>query len=532
MEKAEQKEKENFEQKKVEVSPEKLSLSDIDELLGENVEVYNDLGSFYKTIDVFKNIDFKDNLKFKGVDVIDDKFDEAVYGKATLSEKILNFTTLGLAKKDLGLIKSKERGLLNKDIFNKEMEGKEIEIGQNKEERSDVEKIIGSMRKELSAEDLRGRRITKSFEFVDGKIIKKVQASRTEQGQIEAVVKLKDEKIKEADNFGVDLVKSKEQLKKHLNDKEKLENLKHLSAEGKEDLRRKMAEEEASLGNSIKDKEEELKDKLSIFKEPLEERAGQTKELLNKVSKAFEYADKEEAETNKNLKEIDSEIKLVEKSGILEGSKNQIIESLKAGRNEMANNLSEITFRKKALDNRLSVLKTNKQDLDKELSRMNKIGKTKEEIAEEEKVKKEENKKDMKDMNEDDTKEAGKKLQANEFAEDWSFMKEKRDSKVEPEADSEDSVEENESANKETENTAEKTFTEKEVEDIVKTHLKIIGSSKIKDKKIQEQITRNAIGNVLKMIEKTEEPITEIYIRKETKRVFDALSASYFKRNK
>ena len=98
MEKAEQKEKENFEQKKVEVSPEKLSLSDIDELLGENVEVYNDLGSFYKTIDVFKNIDFKDNLKFKGVDVIDDKFDEAVYGKATLSEKILNFTTLGLAK--------------------------------------------------------------------------------------------------------------------------------------------------------------------------------------------------------------------------------------------------------------------------------------------------------------------------------------------------------------------------------------------------------------------------------------------------
>jgi len=34
------------------------------------------------------------------------------------------------------------------------------------------------------------------------------------------------------------------------------------------------------------------------------------------------------------------------------------------------------------------------------------------------------------------------------------------------------------------------------------------------------------------MIEKDEEPITEIYIRKETKRVFDALSASYFKKNK
>ena len=120
MEKAEQKNTENFENK-TKTSPESLSMDDVGELLGKNVEVYNDLGSFYKTIDVFKNIDFKDNLKFKGVDVIDDKFDEAVYGKATLSEKILNFTTLGLAKKDLGLIKSKERGLLNKDIFNKEM---------------------------------------------------------------------------------------------------------------------------------------------------------------------------------------------------------------------------------------------------------------------------------------------------------------------------------------------------------------------------------------------------------------------------
>src|SRR3989338_7002403 len=405
-------------------SKKEISVESIDEALITEEGILDSLNKYSKD-EFFKDIDLKNNLKFKGVGVVDEKFDEAVYGKATVSEKILNFATLGLAKKDLGFIKSKERGLLNK-----EMEGKEIEIGQNTEERSGMEKIIGNMHKELSEEDLGGRRITKSFEFVDGKIIKIVQASRTEQGQIEAVVKLKDEKIKEADILGSDLIKSKEQLEKHLNDKDKLENLKYLSAEGKEDLRKHMAEEQSDLDALIKDKKQELEDKLSIFKKPLEERVNQTGELLNKVSGAFEFVKKEETETSKKLKEIDSEIKLIEQSGILEGRKNQIIESLKAGKNEMANNLNEIALRKKALENRLSILKINKQDLDKELSKINKIGKTKEEITEEERKKNE----GKKDKREDDKKEADKP-QSSDFTEDRGFMKGRKDVKTKPKED-------------------------------------------------------------------------------------------------
>ena len=97
------------------------------------------------------------------------------------------------------------------------MKGKEIEIGQNQEERSNIEKTIGNMREELSAEDLEKRRITKSFEFIDGKIIKKVQASRTEQGMIDAAGKLLNEKIENLEkDAGADLVKRKRRVGKTL----------------------------------------------------------------------------------------------------------------------------------------------------------------------------------------------------------------------------------------------------------------------------------------------------------------------------
>jgi len=530
MEKAEQKEKENFEQKKTEVSPEKLSLSDIDNLLTENAETYTNLNLFYRTI-IFKEVDFQD--KRVAVDKLNDKFDESAYVKAGFWQKFENFTRLGLRKESHGLLKSKERGLLDKTEIDEDIIGKDIKIvptDENEKEREYLKKnvvdIQGDFKKEIP-----DRIITKRYERIDGEIVKIVESKRSGWGEMEAALKLRDSNIGEADILGTDLVKSKEQLRKHLNDKDKLENLKHLSAEGKEDLRKKMAEEETNFGNSIKDKEEELKNKLSIFKEPLEERKSQTQELLNKISGTFEYAKKEEAEANKKLKEIDSEIKLIEQSGILEGSKNQIIESLKTGRNELAANLNEITLRKKELDNRLSILKINKQDLDKELNKLNKIGKTKEEIAEEEKKKNE----SKKDKNEDEKKEADKKSQSSDFAEDWSFMTEKKKDESHSEkyakADDEEKTENGDSG-EEILNAPEKTFTEKEIENVVKTHLKIIGLSKIEDKKIQDQITKNAIMNVLKMIEKTKETITEIYIRKETKRVFDALSASYFKRKK
>lgn len=489
-----------------------INIEDIDKILDIEEGILDNLNKYSKD-EIFKNVDFKDTLKFREGGVVDEKFDEITYGKATLQEKILNFATFGLAKKNLGFIKSKERGLLNQDIFNKEIEGKKIEIGQNKEERSGMEKIIGNLRKELSPEDLGERQITKKFEFVDGKIIKIVQASRTEQGMIDAAGKLRDEKINEADKLGVDIVKSKEQLEKHLNDKSKLENLKYLNAEGKEDLRIKMLEEETNLGNSIKDKETELKDKLNIFKEPLEERMSQTHELLGKISGTFESVKKEETELSKNLREIDSEIKLIERSGILEETKKQILDNLKAEGHEMVNNLSELTQRKSELEKKLNILKTNERDLGKELSKINKIGKTKKEILEEEKAQKEA--KTGGENNATENKET--KQTTKDMAEDFSFMKGQKIGEEEKERKDKKL---SENINKE--NILYDLTDEEDKEDINKiidSYLTKKAPEKKKDKGFLAGFIKNIFGSLFEL-KKINVPINEKRILKETDIIF------------
>jgi len=508
-------------------SKKEISVESIDETLITEEGILDSLNKYSKD-EFFKDIDLKNNLKFKEVGVVDEKFDEVVYGKAVLSEKILNFATLGLAKKDLGFIKSKERGLLNKDVFNKEMEGKEIEIGQNTEERSGMEKIIGNMHKELSEEDLGGRRITKSFEFVDGKIIKIVQASRTEQGMIDAAGKLLDEKIENLKKgVGADLVKEKEGLEKHYSSKEKIaEMTKYLDPEAKEEIIKKISQEEADSQERIKEKEENLKSELDVFRTPFQERLGKTNELIDNFSGMLKDTKEAESKYNSQLKNINSMIEQAQKSGLFEGSKREVVERLSSKKAEFEEKAKEFGVRKNIFEAKLGQLKNNKTELEKVVSKINSIGKTKKEITEEEKKKNE----GKKDKREDDKKEADKP-QASDFAEDRSFVGGKKDAKIEPRADLNDNAEEIEGVNKEIENIA-KNFSEKEIESIVKTHLKVIGLSKIQDKKIQDQITINAIGNVKKMIAKNEEPMTEIYIRKETKRVFDALSASYFKSKK
>ena len=97
---------EEIKQKKPEPqeSKKEISVESIDETLITEEGILDSLNKYSKD-ELFKDIDLKNNLKFKVAGFVDEKFDEAVYGKATLSEKILNFATLGLAKKDLGLIK-------------------------------------------------------------------------------------------------------------------------------------------------------------------------------------------------------------------------------------------------------------------------------------------------------------------------------------------------------------------------------------------------------------------------------------------
>lgn len=563
----------------LEEAEKEINIEDIDKDIDTEEGILDSLNKYSKD-EIFKDVDFKNTLKFKGVGVVDEKFDEIAYGKATLQEKILNFATLGLAKKDIGLMKSKERGLLNKDILNKEIEGKDIEIGQNKEERSATEKLIASFHKELSPEDLEKRQIVKKFEVVDGEIIKIVQASRTEQGMIDAAGKLLNDKIGNLEKgSGADLIKEKEILEKHYSTKEKItEMTKYLGSAEKEEINKKISREETETQERIKEKEENLKSELDIFRVPFQERLDKTSELVDNFSGMLRDTKEAESKYNSQLKNISLMIGQAEKSGLLEESKKEVIEKLKEKKTEFEEKAKEFGARKSIIEAKLGQLKINKTELEKAVNKINGIGKTKKEIMEEKTAKEEVTQKEEKGSKEENPEvskkidllpEDAKKLFKNLPIEsrrilisDESFLendietitalydhllgkdtkrfgpglknKQIKDAIEEITEERLSDIELSREGKKieEFENTTKKIFTEKEIENIVETHLKIIGLPKIKDKKIQEQITKNAIGNVKKMIAKSEEPMTEIYIRKETKRVFDALSASYFKRNK
>ena len=496
-----------------------ISVEEMDKALDVEEGILDGLNKYVKE-DTLKDIDFKNNLKFRGVDV-DEKFDEITYGKATLEQKILNFAILGLAKKDLGLLKSKERGLLNKDIFNKEIEGKEFEVGQNQEERSDMEKTIGNMRKEFGAEDLGKRHITKRFEVVDGKVIKIVQASRTEQGMLDAAGKLLNEKIEGLEKgAGVDVIKEKEGLEKHYSSKEKIvEMTKYLGSEAKEEINKKINQEEVDTQERIKEKEENLKSELDVFRIPFQERLDKTSELVDNFSGMLKDTKEAENKYNGQLKNINLNIQQAQKSGLLEESKKELVKELESKKMEFEEKAKEFGLRKNIFEAKLGQLKINKAELEKTVNKINGIGKTKKEITEEKAAKERNAPKTEKDIPEPAEKEEKKETAGKRN--EMEFAEEKTEEIKDKHMVVEDVLK-----------TAEKTFTDKEIEKIVTTQLKILGLSKIKDKKIQDQITKNAIINVKKMIEKTETPMTDIYIEKETKRVFDALSSGYFKRNK
>ena len=114
-------------------------MEEVDKLLGKNLEVYDNLNSFYKT-DIFKDINFEDRRVAAGK--LDDKFDESAYIKAGFWQKFENFTRFGLQKKLHGLIKSKERGLLDKMEIDEDIIGRDIFVLQSNKKKKNILKII------------------------------------------------------------------------------------------------------------------------------------------------------------------------------------------------------------------------------------------------------------------------------------------------------------------------------------------------------------------------------------------------------
>jgi len=365
---------------------------------------------------------------------------------------------------------------------------------------------------------------------------------------------------------GAELVGLKESMEKNSKVRENmLKTMEFMSKEEKENVIAKLNEEDNYRKEKIQEKEYKIAEESKIFREPLEWRLNEMLEVKSDLTEAFDYIKASESDLSKKIKAYEAFIKEAQKLDLLDGVGGDFVKNAEEAKALADEKIKEFTEMKAIASSKLEVLKNNKKEIEATLTRVNNIGKTKKEIAEEEKNKKKVETKsdnveeDKEDGGEKNTEHKGENKETWDEVRDkaWGLTAAKGKSKsqkvgksfselfpdhdypvmgkvnAEDEGVKEQNKDEEEIKTEEVERVPEKIFKDEDIEDIVITHLKIMGLSKIKDKKTQEQIIQNTVANVKKMIiAGSKKSVTEIDMRKEVKRVFDAMSAGYSSKNK
>lgn len=504
-----------------------LSLSEINELLKESEKVSGNLDKFSKDI-IFKKENFED-LRVE-VDKPNDRFDEEVYAKADFWKKFENFTRFGLRKERYGLIKSKDRGLLDRTKINKDIEGKGFKIEQdNSQEREYLEKNVIDVRGDFK-NDKSEREIVKAFgvDEIDGKIIKMVGSGRTEKGQIEAAGKMREAEISRLETVnGAELIELKEAMERSAKSKESFLKLgESMSEEEREKVFSKLEEEESQMKKEIKEKEEKLAEETKKFREPLEIRLLEIFEIKNSLIEAFDFIKTGESNLHKQIKECESFIKEAQKLGLLGNVGADVVKIFEDKKAVLDAQVKEFTEKRELVSSKLDTLIDNKKEIYKTLFRIYDIGKTEQDKDKEAKevedyynVSKIKNK-DKTETNlnkiKDGKNEKNIKTWDETRDEVWGLKNtaEKTDNKKFEknfvDIDEEIEIEENEKV-------IEKIFTKEEIVEIVTKELKVLGIMSIQDRTMREQIINNVIMAVETMVAKSKDPVEENDIKKEVR---------------
>lgn len=575
-----------------------FSMSEIDELLKESEKVSANLDKFSKD-EIFKEVDFED-LRM-ATDKPDNRFDEVAYTEAGFGKKYNDFfrkfdyfTSFSLNKEKYelsklkdreksGILKSKDRGLLDKTKINENVVGKAFEIGQNnKQEKKYLEENI------LNVKDDESQRETfKTFYInnADGKIAKYVSSFRTEKGQMEAVNKMCATEIDRLDTDGAKLVGFKDALERNAKSKESFLKLSEsMSNEDKEKVTSKLDEEEGQTKDKIKEKEEKLYEKTNKFREPLERRLQETLEIQDSLTEAFDFIKTGESNLNKQIKECESRIKEAQKLDLLGNVGADVLKIFENEKAELDMRAKELTEKKNIISSRLEVLKINKKETETALDRMNNIGKTKKEIEQGKKeteregkdkeTKPTENKKNGTESVDTEKDKDGE--HNNEYSSEKTFTKEemeiikgcgyklakaaevilKKDGKtsftdeeiqivrdggyylmkaieaMHFEESTEEKKEDERIEIEEIGEASEKVFTHKEIEEIAMKELKSLGIMGIGDRTMREQVTVNVVMAVEAMITKSKKTLKEEEIKKEVGDWYRKYSKNYFKKGK
>ena len=232
-----------------------FSISEIDDVLKQKTDIFDSLDKYTKD-EIFKNIGFRGVVEIK--DKAEDNYDSYAYEKAGLWKKFDNFITFGLSKEFLGLVRAKDGELLDKTAIRDGMEGRVWNFVDREGDAYKHEEQKISKQFNITEEDSAKRIITKTYEFVDGKIEKLIKSSRTEEGMIKTAGELREEQISLCEKKdGTDLVSFKESMEKNAESRKNISKMMGvMSEEEKEKIIAKLDEEESQTKEKIKDKEE------------------------------------------------------------------------------------------------------------------------------------------------------------------------------------------------------------------------------------------------------------------------------------
>ncbi|MDO8593135.1 MAG: hypothetical protein Q7R92_05265 [bacterium] len=255
-----------------------------------------------------------------------------------------------------------------------------------------------ALRRDLSKKYAKGEK--------GAKVEKIIMGQKTDQEKDKIAGDILEGRLKDSEKTGADMVKQREGLAAMQRDMVKFEG------DLDDNAKKKLDDEKEKIETSIKDKQAELNEKLEPIRTPMEKRQAELATGLEGLSVMSKDLTAEEEKYKNEIKILDDKIKRIKGSEKIKDFMGEEIGKWEKEKAKLEANKQAFANKKKELEIMAKALKSNKDEIDKTLARINKIGKTKEELkaeeAEKQRAEKEEKEKKQKEQEGESTKEPAK----------------------------------------------------------------------------------------------------------------------------
>jgi len=385
-----------MEPEKLEVLPSKETaniVANIDLTVLSREKAYADLGEIAK-----KDIYYGDEEKQAKIDAkttqeleMTKDLDDAAYAKLSAAERAKYYLSFSfLRKSGENIQRITGRGLVDTTRLNAD------ETKHTREPLAgEREQIVGSLKKTgIKPEAVDVTQMSIRYEQQEGneqqerRVVKILERTKTEDEIARAAAKIIEADLTGLEKgLGADLIKEKESLEKHKESskgiKELTKDLGPAATKGIEDKMKKEGDEKAE---AIKKGKETLDAELNKFRLPLEGRLKEISGIVDEFSTAFEDLKINENIFAERVRNFDLKIRQAERSGLLAETKKDLLEALATQKAQDVVDLKALKDKRETVQNRLTAIKRDKEQTEKMLERINRIGKTREDLRKEQEM--------------------------------------------------------------------------------------------------------------------------------------------------